>query len=1461
MPKGKPKRKFADLYDEEDENAKARRAATPQAKPHKRGGTHRVRPEHQTGTHWDEKNHVQLIEAAKEPLYAEFRILKKDIPKHMIARGLTDADRMLVERGQRKQIELDKLKEELGRQRQEESEKRRGKLMEKIARKEDRQRRRDEGDDVSISTASSDTYSNRVTKFGTGMGQIVSSDESDSTSTTATPGTPATISPGSPLPKLRLFEWSFAAPPSDDPPSALITPRGRRRRSMSDKELRPRRLPYAHMNVVTMKTGQLLETPGRSNTEEPDYVELLPEHIKDCARNGVLIGPLKDSVIESGFDWAERTVVQGWNGQICFNLPRRKPKPGMEDLAAVYREWASKERNRRMAAKKRGAGINKLDPRRNAQERLKNKRLKMLDVYSASEFRPGIVYSPSYLDAPYVLAEDEAAARPCSIENLFFIRLRSEKLPRYFFWADAVEWEDPTEPNPAYEIWKALNTRDDDIFTEDHLPILTTNKQFNQVRTKREPTPPKFQPGTKRPKISRYQAALWAIERDLYNNGWTYTMAKYRDKWFSEGKAAAWSRLVRTLVRPFPNFQFPAAPPVRDNPEPSMISIAEKMARVEVPSPERHIIPIFGNEDWTRHDDAYWITVWRVEESSSEEEEEEQDQDQEEEEEAEEDEEYQVERTAASPLALERRISDVFTWVDQVSSPYSPYYGPSMTLPPAHPPNRRDVGQQEWEDRFKRKIEAGHILATKVMTDRIPATGLQYDIWKMMKERQRFQSLDPKRCAICLRELGNIGLTKYESHLIWHMDKIPRACPFCYRPWVEMDGEQQAAHILSHRLADNATIPSQPKKRRSTPAELRGLTAVPGPRHHSGQSPVHNVEEIVGPMLQRRTSKVTFSPVTVERRVAYNDRTEDTGITSNSEPWWTSSKSYRSTSSNHQPRNATKVPRKSALKIDTSAPPARVGTHRPSEEPDEEPSAPNTSWLRSRRQRRIDSAFVEKGYLYAHDPRRRSSSASMHGPSRFQQSTPDRAAGGFLSGVKHQSATSQAYWAPRRSSSEIYSDSDGSSYALTNSEQLVDDDEVESPAEQSQLLFASHVRVNGTREERAIIEAHDMRHDWSQSDPRTMKDIGIAEAQNVRTATGKRRFGGRRAPDAGSSGARDHSPGRASHAEGSDAEPPGAAPGGQGPGSGGRNPSDRPSHSSSHKSSIPSDPPFLPLKVKQKPKSRGEPSKDTRPINRDTWDFSTDSSFGVSSRSRWTVSDNSKHDKSNENDENYEPDKDENECEEDKNDEYVENAGPVPLWSEFRYPEKEGNQRAIRALKQARHTIRKCKKTDHFHQHLPKQLGEEEEAERPDDSGSVRGIDTGFGANSRGERSAAPTPSPNITRVRLEGDDGMGVPPDTVANEPGERVDLFDDGNVLSPRRLSSGIQTMITAREGSTSSDAPSRRVGETRHIGKGPSKTAKEDKDKDGKADDSQAAAKPKRKRPTEAERLRQEAAQIKW
>lgn len=903
MPKGKRKDKNPHLYLEEgeDEDVKATRAArslAPQAKAHARGGVHRVDENKLTGTVWDHASRIVMRNAAegknadgqKTPEFQKYKIFfahfkkVKDLKKDILLETLGHAERVLAREVKEQQRKGLRLVKDAERQRKAEESKRQEEERRKHGRKLEERKagilvtdsEEDESDSIirrhrqkSPEQVECQQIDQRPEQYPV-QSNSAASDSSDTTTTQSLDSDAFSSS------KLHLFEWWHP-----DLPSSKT--QWNSRHFLQNAQLQCKEIRYVSLHVIGINTKEPLRLPGRNHWQKPDSVPVLSGYAKNCARNGVLVDKLVGARIESGTEWARRTFVQGWNGRMYFDLPDHPEEesivikessanlyPSENDLATIYRTW---KKHRRLE-RKNYSGVHKTDPRLQ-RFRLSKQRELVKSVYEFSRWRPRhLGFLPAYLGAPEEQPEDETMTRR-DIESLFYVVLENEQVPSFYFWADSKEWANPIKRNPEFAEYEGLrrqsflspqSRRELSPRTSLWRRISSFSRQSKLARITVTSTPRKFLLSTKIPETSAYKAAVWAIERDLYNHGLEATLQNYQKSWVNEGKTDAWAKLTRILSQQLPPSGFPAQPPIRYAQDLSMISVAEKMARVQVPSETRPVIPIFVQDDWTRNDDAYWITVRRQPTTSPVEHN------------AVSKDRRNTQSTKGSPRYLSRKISDVFTWLSLVTSPMNEFC---------------------YERALERQIEQETDLALYVMMDRSPTSIPQHNLWKMMQERYQIQRWVPWLCAICFDELGNATLEDYEQHIIDHMVHIARMCPFCDMAWYGLDGEDKVEHVMRHRTSKDGNLHAK-RKLTLTPPELQGWTAIP--RRLSDQrrplmkeitiSPQTPSELRTGAAIPRELSSyqqsrrnksfrrpgVRLSSNVVGRRVAYNDRiTSPTG--------------------------------------------------------------------------------------------------------------------------------------------------------------------------------------------------------------------------------------------------------------------------------------------------------------------------------------------------------------------------------------------------------------------------------------------------------------------------------------------------------------------------------------------------------------------------------------------------------
>ncbi|KAF2110350.1 hypothetical protein BDV96DRAFT_200759 [Lophiotrema nucula] len=869
MPRGKRKA-YADTRSPDPEPKRHRRSA-----PHKRGGKHRVKPEHLTGTHWDDRDHKELLGIIKEP--SRMHLYRKDMKKHEMAQALADDDAAIARGQKEREREIKKKKFEAAKKQEKEKQEKLTKEKEKQEKQErraERESRRLAGDeDVSDTTNSEaeqleDRELRGIERYGVLVeDSISSSSESETT-------IPSAISPIHPLQKLRIFECQDLELPS-------LYPQGEH-----EEDDLPLKVPYTVMKLVTTCSQETLELPGRNYPDDidTDHVPRLSPETIMAARNGTMVGALRKAIIESGVEWARRTHVQGWNGRMYLQLPART---SAVPLADVYSHWRKNRKGK--------TSVYEYKTSRAAQdpEKYKDKKDMLLDIYASSKYRPPICYIPAYLDYPWDVDEEF----PVSIDNLFYVRFPGMDLPHYYFWTEPGDWPDPTTPNPEWKGVQEIDQRRESRETQERKllfedaareqlqvksseienPLRPYPLDRTKTRVKKKSIPRKFQAGVKQQRTSKYKSKLWTIEKELYQHGLTVVLLQYRNQWLEGGRTGDWEYLIDKMPKLFPSGKLPDNPPVHVNQVPR--SLAEKIAAIEVPHPERPVSPIRGDEPWTRNDNEYWEAVNVAGKQIQEE-----------------DIQQELLRTVESldlrsPSLMRRRSSDATlprdfrgfdSWLKSISTA-SPPLESAMDEDPVGKA-LRIFERQAWEGGFeKHALEAATGLNLLHATSRsrrpsevvpelitqiesMPVEELKWQLYTLMDERLKHDT-----CRVCLEPLDHDDPATVNGHYQSHRDEADSRCPFCSMDWGMLDSHWKANHILFHERDDYPVQTERLYRRRSSsfkpPARKPSASARKGSGWDSSKA------------RPRRSSKVTFAPVTVERRIAYNDMaTEDAGV-------------------------------------------------------------------------------------------------------------------------------------------------------------------------------------------------------------------------------------------------------------------------------------------------------------------------------------------------------------------------------------------------------------------------------------------------------------------------------------------------------------------------------------------------------------------------------------------------------
>lgn len=593
MPKGQGRK----------DNSGGGQIAAPQAAAHRRGGTHRVKDEHKTNTIYDEWDYKQLkAESIERGVYI------KDMKKLEMARALAGFDLKKKQAEQAANQDRENKQRQQAKEKQREEEKRWRMVAAKHRRRIKKQARRDRDEEVSDDTPDEEElqkmHNQMLVLEDDGadrgpVGQALSDDSWDSTSSESSGHSDA--SSIEPECRLRLLEWPYVnMPPSTKPstPVSLL----RHSNGRLKPEQKPSKIAYLPLKIHTTGSKEKMFLPGQTYPPgvDADFVPILSQQTRDAARNGVLEGVLRKATIESASAWTDRTLIQGWNAHMYFSPAPRNTTKALPD---VYNKWYLENR-RLLRVKPVGDGDRVSRDKRHAQ-RHKNKAKELAEILESSAHRPtAIGYVAAYLD----FNSDETVMRKRqkkevhTLENLFFIRFPGCDAPHYYFWTRKGEWSDPTEPNPA---WDPTSIEDD------HEPSSSDEEMDrSQFAGKQQPVLTRVKKVGVSASHTVYPDALSTItsrvEHELCTLGLPTILAGYLNKWLNNGKADAWRTFGRQLPMLYPSGSLPTAPPVHANGD---ISIATKVASIEVLGSKTLLSPYRGDEPWTRDDDAFWDVV------------------------------------------------------------------------------------------------------------------------------------------------------------------------------------------------------------------------------------------------------------------------------------------------------------------------------------------------------------------------------------------------------------------------------------------------------------------------------------------------------------------------------------------------------------------------------------------------------------------------------------------------------------------------------------------------------------------------------------------------------------------------------------------------------------------------------------------------------------------------------------
>ncbi|EMD65969.1 hypothetical protein COCSADRAFT_180600 [Bipolaris sorokiniana ND90Pr] len=432
MPTKRGKQSHTSTYGrslEPDERSKALQAAT-----HRRGGTHKVRDSDRTNSVYDAYNYKELLDAAKER-----GVYRKDMKKVEMAWALkrNDEDK---KRAERENLNALRKKQEEAKRKQERIVAEQEALIEaKLRRKVEKMRKKERHESVSDDTISDneiEAQENIPNEYmGEAIGYALSDSSWDSTSTESIPDpTDHILIPSC---KLQLLEWPHEIMPPVNPPCYLS----------HVPALRPTTKPYAPLKIITTTSKQKICLPGLKYppTVDPDFVPLLPDSVRAAAHEGRLEGILCNAIIETGEDWASRTLVRGNDATLYFHIGNAST-PAAKSLADVYSKWSMEDRGVRRVEMTCEAYREAREKRKRRRKRIKGKLL--AEVYETCKWRPRAVgYVPAYLD--FGLREmygDEKELR-----NLRYVRFNSCDVPHYYFWVRDTKGDDEKQVNDGEE--------------------------------------------------------------------------------------------------------------------------------------------------------------------------------------------------------------------------------------------------------------------------------------------------------------------------------------------------------------------------------------------------------------------------------------------------------------------------------------------------------------------------------------------------------------------------------------------------------------------------------------------------------------------------------------------------------------------------------------------------------------------------------------------------------------------------------------------------------------------------------------------------------------------------------------------------------------------------------------------------------------------------------------------------
>lgn len=626
--KGKAKRE-REKSAKEDNIALSAGAAAPKLKKQRIGTTHQVKEEDRTGTKWDNENYETLRGECRER-----GLLHKNLKKAQLAKQLAEDD------ARNDVAAVEKRRQETQQKIQEEVEK-----AERIAQRE---QQRNEGRNETDKGYLINLYGGGIT------GELVTlSDTATKTNTATRSSMSSPYHPNIPYQTLSVFEWPYPELPSPSPPKTPTTPHYDPDSPMhliaSTPLTQPVRMKYKCMFLQTTKSNEGVVLPGKKTPPNlsPDFVPRLSPEAVQAARNGVRIKQLRRTKIDSGEDWNKRTQLQWWNGGMFledFQIPKEwdadqpslseAPSPGAAETTSST-SWSksvsrSKPRSRSRSKKLQPKAKSQLKSRpargRNTSER-NRKQLTLEATSSTIRSKNPVLYLPACLDM------DNDDGFPHTLDRLFYITYLDQEMPHFFFWTRPGDWEDPTQENLEYDIWKAQDREnakiEEDILDSQRaqrekdnawdraedlksnmiwfqpVPLSSTRVRVRKPGMTLDPigTDLKYYSKFKDPELKR---AICVAEEMLIRKDLKCTLSALRKRYKGDARDHEhWDRLTERLPRLYPAGKLPEAPPVHVK-EMQDGSVAWKIAELEYGQPPSLLR---GDKPWTRNDDKYWDIV------------------------------------------------------------------------------------------------------------------------------------------------------------------------------------------------------------------------------------------------------------------------------------------------------------------------------------------------------------------------------------------------------------------------------------------------------------------------------------------------------------------------------------------------------------------------------------------------------------------------------------------------------------------------------------------------------------------------------------------------------------------------------------------------------------------------------------------------------------------------------------